>query len=356
MAINAAYDEIISASSENRRDLFLRTSQRLGTTLQNTEKDFWVCWTLDVLFNGLPSGTPRLLFKGGTSLSKAYGLISRFSEDIDITVFRQDLGRGASVEDLEKLSGKKRQAQLDAIKESCKEFILGDLRREFERVISGSLAGGHDSTERVQITADDADHDGQTLLVSYPTVAEQDGRYIRSAVKIESGAKSALDPNRPAVITPYIALDTPDLTLEVPNVTTIEAERTFWDKVVILHGQRSWFVRRGSMRQDGHRVSRHYYDIHQLLQSDVGGVAVADLLLAVDCARHARTFFNSPDFDLEHAVPGTLAIAPTEKMLDPLHRDYEAMAGMIFGTVPRFDDVIESIRGLESRVNADANN
>ncbi len=205
----------------------------------------------------------------------------------------------------------------------------------------------------MQITADDADRDGQTLRVSYPTVAEQDGDYIRTAVKIESGAKSALDPHGPAVITPYVAADARDLTLDVPNVTTIEAERTFWDKVVILHGQRSWFVRRGTMRQEGHRVSRHYYDIHQLLQSNVGDAALADLNLAVDCGRHVRAFFNNPDFDLAHAVPGNLAITPTEGMLGPLRRDYEAMAGMIFGVVPRFEDMIASIKDLESRVNKD---
>ena len=88
--MNPGFSEFLSASPEDRRDVFLGTARRLGTPEQNVEKDFWVTWTLDALFNGLPDGHPRLLFKGGTSLSKAYGLISRFSEDIDITVFRED--------------------------------------------------------------------------------------------------------------------------------------------------------------------------------------------------------------------------------------------------------------------------
>src|SRR5712692_6511086 len=91
-AMNTRYTRIISGSNEDRRGLFAATARRLGTVEQNVEKDFWVCWILDVLFHGLPAGGPRLLFKGGTSLSKAFGLISRFSEDIDITVFRDDLG------------------------------------------------------------------------------------------------------------------------------------------------------------------------------------------------------------------------------------------------------------------------
>ena len=88
--MNAGFQTVNNARDEDRRDLFLTTARRLGTAVQNVEKDFWVCWTLDVLFNGLPAGGPRLLFKGGTSLSKAFGLINRFSEDIDITVFRDD--------------------------------------------------------------------------------------------------------------------------------------------------------------------------------------------------------------------------------------------------------------------------
>src|SRR5882757_3929434 len=117
--MNAAYQAIIGASDDDRRGLFLAAAARIGTTVQNIEKDFWVCWTLDALFHRLPAGGPRLLFKGGTSLSKGYGLISRFSEDIDITVFRSDIGEEADFEQLEALSGKKRAHRLDAIKTAC---------------------------------------------------------------------------------------------------------------------------------------------------------------------------------------------------------------------------------------------
>src|SRR5882757_6016001 len=116
--MNAAYQAIIGASDDDRRGLFLAAAARIGTTVQNVEKDFWVCWTLDALFNGLPAGGPRLLFKGGTSLSKGFGLISRFSEDIDVTVFRDDIGEGTSIEELQALSGKKRNLKLDAIKDT----------------------------------------------------------------------------------------------------------------------------------------------------------------------------------------------------------------------------------------------
>ena len=104
--MNTEYGRVVAASADDRRALFATTARRLGTTEQNIEKDFWVCWTLDALFHRLPSGGPRLLFKGGTSLSKAFGLINRFSEDIDITVFRSDLGESASLDELEALTAR----------------------------------------------------------------------------------------------------------------------------------------------------------------------------------------------------------------------------------------------------------
>ncbi len=246
----AAYKQVIAAPPSNRLDLFLTTANRLGTPIGNVEKDFWVCWTLNALYHERPAGGPHLLFKGGTSLSKAYGLIERFSEDIDVTVFRDDLDEPVSVEELETLSNKKRRGKLDAIRDACRAYITGPLR-EF---IGAQLADVTGGAGRVEI--DEADPDGQTLLVWYPEVEPHDGAYVRSAVRIESGAKSALDPNRPVTIHPYISEEAAGLDLAITNVTTIEATRTFWDKAVIAHGLRRWYERRGVLRQEGQRVSR----------------------------------------------------------------------------------------------------
>ncbi|RUX21178.1 nucleotidyl transferase AbiEii/AbiGii toxin family protein, partial [Mesorhizobium sp. M7A.F.Ca.US.011.01.1.1] len=120
-----AYRQIIAASPRDRLDLFLATANRIGAPVGNVEKDFWVCWTLNALYHERPAGEPRLLFKGGTSLSKSYDLIKRFSEDIDVTVFRDDLAEPASVEELEVLSNKKRRAKLDAIRDACHTYITG---------------------------------------------------------------------------------------------------------------------------------------------------------------------------------------------------------------------------------------
>lgn len=352
--MNEAYSEIISAAAGDRRDLFVATARRLGTTAQNVEKDFWVCWTLDALFNGLPAGGPRLLFKGGTSLSKAYGLIDRFSEDVDVTVFRNDLGQHASLDELETMSGKRRRARLDAIKASCQAYINGPLREALGALVERRILPRGSPEGAPRVVPDEADPDRQTLLLWYPSVIAAPagaGGYVRSAVKIESGAKSALDPHQPTVIVPYVADDLLRLDLRVPNVMTVDATRTFWDKVIILHGLRRWFERRGVLRAGGQRVSRHYYDLFRLLAADVGHRALVDRALAYDCARHARMFFNSPDLDLAHATPGTLALLPHGEMRGALRRDYDAMAGMVLGAVPPFEDVLAVIAEFEGAVN-----
>ena len=129
------------------------------------------------------------------------------------------------------------------------------------------------------------------------------------------------------------------------------AERTFWDKIIIIHGVKSWFGKRGALRGEGQRVSRHYYDLHRIFQSDLGAQAVADRALGVDCVAHARMFFNSPDLGLDHAVPGTFSLMPTDEMIEDLRRDYSRMAGMIIGDPPKFDEVMASIGALEEELN-----
>ncbi|UYG53996.1 nucleotidyl transferase AbiEii/AbiGii toxin family protein [Comamonas endophytica] len=344
--MKADFQTVIAASDADRLGLFLATAARLGTPVQNVEKDFWVCWTLDALFNGLPAGGPRLLFKGGTSLSKAFGLISRFSEDIDITVFREDLGQPVEAADLDVLTGKKRRAKLDDIRDACQAYITAPFTPQLYELAAQSMSKGF------KIEADEDDKDGQTVLFWYPTVTGAESDYIRAAVKIEAGAKSALDPHIPATVTPYVAQDLPDLDLHIGNVTTVKPERTFWDKIMILHGLRQWHENRGVLRHGGQRVSRHYYDIYRLAQAKDIADWQADKALAEDCATHARLFFGSPDLGLDTATAGSFTLSPSEEMRDALIKDYAAMSGMIFGEVPTLDDVLAKVADVEQVLNS----
>ncbi len=349
--MNPGLAEFLKASPQDRRDVFLGAAARLGTPEQNVEKDFWVTWTLDVLFNGLPADHPRFLFKGGTSLAKAYGLISRFSEDIDITVFREDLGQEASVPELEAMSRKKREARLDAIKGACRDYIQNTLAQQFAGIAGAAFAASNIAPNDPTVAFDPDDPDGQSLLFWYPTVTTRRDDYIRPAVKIESGAKSALDPHEELSIVPYISDEVPRLALRAEHITTVVAERTFWDKIVILHGVRNWFEKRGVLRGEGQRVSRHYYDVHRILQSELGARAIANRALGADCVAHARMFFNSPDLGLDRATPGVYSLTPSDQMIEDLRRDYGRMAGMIIGDPPGFDEVIASIAVLERELN-----
>ena len=348
--MNPAYQKIIASSDDDRRGLFVTTANRVGTTVRNIEKDFWVCWTLDALFHRLKAEGPRLLFKGGTSLSKAYGLISRFSEDIDVTVFRSDIGEDANVEQLEDLSKKQRSKSLDAIKSACRAYIDGKLRIELEALAKETMEAAGKDPAMLRIVLDDEDPDKQSLLIHYPSAVEK-SEYVTPSVKIESGAKSAVDPNEEKTIIPYLG---PEFTngdeLAVAGVTTIYPERTFVDKILILHGMTFYYDVKGALRGNG-RMSRHYYDVHRLMGSPVGEKASIDSALIESCVRHAKMFFYRNNTGLDEAKRGSFRLRPSGKMLDALRKDYDAMATMIFGEVPTFAAVLESAARAEERLN-----
>ena len=298
------FQTVLAANDDERRDLFVGAAARLRTDEQNIEKDFWVCWTLDALFN-----------------------------------------------ELEAMSGKKRNARLEAIKDACQKYIQGPMLERLSVLMQQTLKNANMNPHRARVESDPDDPDGQSLLLWYPTATADGNAYIRRAIKIESGAKSALDPHAPVIVKPYIADDLPNLDLAIGNVTTVDPSRTFWDKVIILHGLRRWWDRRGELKGGGQRVSRHYYDVYRLLASEIGQNATEDLGMADDCVRHARMFFNRPDLDLASAVPGSFALTPHDGMLADLRRDYEAMSGMVFGPIPNVDEVVAAISEVERRLN-----
>jgi len=231
---------------------------------------------------------------------------------------------------------------------ACQAFIGGDLLAQ----LSGTLANAvGTNVAGAEVELDPDDESAQSLLLWYPSVTAESDGYIRKAIKIESGAKSALDPHAHRGVIPYLADDLSGLDLTVANVTIIDAQRTFWDKVIILHGLRRWFDARQVLRAGGQRVSRHYYDVHQLMTAGTGASALADPELGRDCVAHARMFFNARDLDLAHAEPGSFSLMPADAMIADLRRDYGAMADMIFGDVPHFDAVLETVATLQHSLN-----
>jgi hypothetical protein len=283
-------------------------------------------------------------------LSKGYGLISRFSEDIDITVFRADIGAEATYEELQGLSKKKQKARLEAIKSACQKYINDVLQSELQALARAVMESAGKNPALVRVALDDADVDGQSLLIHYPSVTEKVD-YIPTAIKIEGGAKSALDPNESKTINPYVAEDFARGGLEVDDVTTILPERTFLDKVLIVHGMTFFFETKGELRGNG-RMSRHYYDLHCIMNTPLGAQACKNDMLIEDCVRHARMFFFRSNTGLDKAERGSFRLSPLNPMLAALRDDYNAMSTMIFGEIPDFDAVLASVALAEELINA----
>lgn len=308
--------EILRSTADERRALFSWVAAQLETQAANIEKDLYVCWVLDLLFNRRQSDPIGLSFKGGTSLSKAYGLIKRFSEDIDIGIYKADLNVPLEADNAALPSVNKQQRTLaEQVDEAARQYISGPLREELAAEIAAveeaagqaghfSLSFGFDAYRKEAL---------DILVLSYKSVFDAGDTYVQAAVRIEGGARPDPEPAEPREIVPYIASEFPkELDLTVPNVTTVRPERIFWEKVLILHAMTEMTEKRDAEAKpdrpvpDLNRYSRHYYDVHQIWTHPGHGAATASMRdLAEACRRHKELMFRAPDHRYDRAVPGS---------------------------------------------------
>ena len=330
-------DAFLSFTAERRRLLCEEGQQRLGLAPPSIEKDFWVCWTLKELFS-LPVWGEQLTFKGGTSLSKGWQLISRFSEDIDVVIDREFLGFGG-----ESLSSN-RQGKL---RKECSRRILSELLPSLGQRMTAALPAGLAWQLKPADEADDPDL--QTLLFQYPTVFPGSIAYLLPVVKIELGARSETEPAEAPVIQPYLAEAFPELLKDsVFSLKTVAARRTFWEKAMLLHEET--FKPPGKTRKA--RLSRHYYDLWCLIEKGIAAQAMADYELFEHCVRHRQIFFRQSWVDYSTLQKGSLRLVPPAEQLSDWRQDYEAMREeMFFDDPPRFDDVLVRVRRFEEEFN-----
>lgn len=337
-------DDFAKLKPADRRIVFEGTATQRNLQPHVVEKDFWVCWTLKELFQ-LPTTGVHLIFKGGTSLSKVFKIIERFSEDIDISIDRDFLGFGGANDPEAGKSNKDKQRRIDALRTACQQKISGELQPALESAIQVKIGRG----EQWSVRQDNDDPDQQTLLFEYPTVFPQEtSHYIRRAVKIEMGARSDHWPAESKTVTPFVAEQFPKGFKEPAcAVKVLSAERTFWEKATILHSE----FNRPAEKAIPQRFSRHYYDLGELIRKGVADEAAKQLELLDRVAKHKLLFFRSSWAKYEEASKGTLHLSPQEHRIPAIREDYAKMKEMFFSEPPAFDEILKTILAWEKQFN-----
>lgn len=328
--------DIARINENDRKALFHNTAAKMGMTDAIIEKDFWVCYMLDYLFHRC-AWRDNIAFKGGTSLSKAYGLIERFSEDIDLILDWRVLGYGIS-EPWEERSNTKqdifnKEANTRAelfLRDTFLPSVIADLTTELG--------------EKIRCFIDD--DDPQTVKIAYPNSFSD--MSILQEIRLEIGALAAWTPVKLADITPYAAQVYGRLFKQpLTDILTVLPERTFWEKVTILHRE----AFRAEDRPFPSRYSRHYYDLYRMMQTEVKDKALADNDLLTRVVDFKDKFYRCPWARYDLAMRGTMRLMPPEYNLDKLRDDYEHMQNMLFGIKPSFDEIMEGIAKLETEIN-----
>ena len=325
---------------EHRDEAFGQAAAELGFAKAIVEKDFWVCWSLQHLF-ALPSFGDHLIFKGGTSLSKAYDVIHRFSEDVDLSLDRAQLGfDGDRDPEQPNLSGGKRRSLLEDLQDAAEVTVAGPLLEEINAAFSATL------DQPFSLAIDEGDP--QTVLFAYPSLRADGDSYIQPVIRFEFGARGAQLPAEQRPIVTYVKQAFPDLPgLNAIDVQTLGIERTFWEKATILH----MLFHQDAKKPLADRMSRHYYDMAQMIGHDAKARALADISLLEEVGHHKSVFFKAAWARYEEAKPGSLRLLPNGTLEAALRRDYAGMREMIMGEAPSFDDVMSAIAGLEAEIN-----
>lgn len=329
-------DEIARLPVKQRNELFQASADVRRLQPAIIEKDFWVCWILKQLF-GADELKGKLVFKGGTSLSKVHGLIERFSEDIDLVLAWGLLGYGDGGDDpWQQLPSVNQQNRFnEEFNRRAATYIRETLCPLVEKITL--------SVESIRcVSPEDKPY---VIEVHYP--ASFGSTAFHPEVTLEIGPLASWVPKGDHIIQPYAAENFPRV-FEDPDcpVVAITAERTFWEKATILHQQAH---RKGAMPP---RYSRHYYDLFRMTTSDVAANALSDLSLLDDVVKFKQRFYHSGWASYDTAKPGSFKLMPTELGESNLRKDYVHMRPMFFADPPAWSDILSGLQKLEDQINA----
>lgn len=329
-----------SLSASDRRDALEVAAGRSGRRAHLLEKDIWVVQTLRALVEA-PFGQ-HLTFKGGTSLSKAYQVIRRFSEDIDIThdirVIGPDLVTPGDEEPLPVTRSQERKWTRE-----IRARLAAWVEERALPAVETSFAQASLSAQSLV--------DGDRLLVRYAPLFDAYG-FVQPEVLVEFGARATGEPRVERPIACDAAGHVPDVEFPTTRPLVMSAERTFWEKATAAHV----FCRQ--QRARGERLSRHWHDLVRLDDAGFAETAIADRAVALSVARHKAMFFREKDaaknwIDYSAAVSGDLQLVPDGGAYDALERDYATMVsdGMLLEDAEPFDDLIGRCADIQRRAN-----
>lgn len=320
---------VAKLSEQERKELFTETANAMGVTAAAAEKDFWICWVLQHVFEDKQLNQ-YLRFKGGTSLSKCYNAIERFSEDIDLILDWSRLTR-------ENPTGERSKTQQEklnkSINEGAKVFIADTLLPHLSEIMGDMCELAIDL------------QDSHTINITYPKAF--DSEYLRPQVRLEIGPLAAMLPMEWCDVQPYAAEHFPDVfeQVKVP-VPTIAATRTFWEKLTILHAE----AHRPSDKVLPARYARHYYDVFKLVESGLALHALQKPDFLEKVVAFKQRFYPSSWANYDSATLDQLVLQPAACHMGELQADYEKMQEMLFGERPEFEDIIQTLAKLEHEV------
>lgn len=330
-------NKVLTLNKEDRKALFILSAEKMGVNPIIIEKDFWVVFTLQHLFAAkIPAS---LLFKGGTSLSKCYNIIKRFSEDIDITISRADLGFDISYDDLTQKSRKFRENFLKDIQVASSKFIsttvMDSLNDSFSK----------DFKENFQLIIDN--NDSQSLRFFYPSLFDNQLSYVEPSVYLECGVRGDLSPTEFRPINTYLSDYYPEFKENSILIPTLSPKRTFWEKATLLHSE----FHRPVSSPTPPRLSRHYYDIYMLSKSGYMAETLQDIQILKDVIRNKNLMFSSSWANYQKITESGINLLPSQHREADISRDYQNMQIMFFEESSSFKEIIKVIAEVESEIN-----
>ena len=316
--------------------MFLNAAAQLDIHEAVIEKDYWICLVLGYLFHQ-NKYKEYFVFKGGTSLSKCFNVIKRFSEDVDLIFNWKALGYSEN-EPWQERSNNKQFIFNNAINERTAKFLKEEftslLKKDLEKLIC----------KKIKIKLNEKEP--QMIDIYYPKFFEIET--ILPVIRLEIGALAAWTPTVNKDITPYIFECYPNIVSDrSTNIITTSIERTFWEKATILHHE----ANRPKEKEMPIRYARHYYDMYCLAKSEHRDNALSDFDLLKEVVKFKEKFYTRGWAKYEDAAEGKIKLIPPTYRLKDLEKDYVKMTNMFFGDYPDFNEMMETIAKLEKEIN-----